>query len=100
MIESLCKRKMEISRMKPDERYLELMFEDEVRNFLFRNAVNEMSTQMMKEAKENVLNVRTVPMSSEMSECAGTTADEGMREVQGRNLRRGKIFRRLGRTSV
>lgn len=37
---NLCKRKMEICKVKNQEEYLPLLFADELKNLLFRRSVN------------------------------------------------------------
>lgn len=40
MILNLCNRKMDICKIDNREEYLPLLFKDEVKNYLFRRAVN------------------------------------------------------------
>lgn len=50
-IEKFCYRKMEVAKVENKEEYLPLLFKDEIRNYLFRRAVNvkTMLRQMEKE---------------------------------------------------
>lgn len=40
MVLNLCNRKMDICKIEKREEYLPLLFKDEVKNYLFRRAVN------------------------------------------------------------
>lgn len=44
-----CERKMDVNRIENREEYLPLLFRDELKNYLFRQAVN--ATTMLREAE-------------------------------------------------
>lgn len=48
----LCERKMQISQVKNPEEYLPILFEDEIKNYLFRRTINSASMLMMKKKGE------------------------------------------------
>lgn len=48
----LCERKMQVSRVKNPEDYLPILFEDEIKNYLFRRTINSASMLMMKKGEE------------------------------------------------
>ena len=68
----LCERKMDICKIENRKRYLPILYVDEIKNFLFRQYVNEKSMEIMRkrreEERQNVPGMQTVPMSSAMSE--------------------------------
>lgn len=72
-IEKYCWRKMEVAKVENKEEYLPLLFRDEVKNYLYRLAVNATSILMMikKEATESVRDMQTSTMPSKMPECVG-----------------------------
>lgn len=53
-----CKRKMEASKVSNPEGYLPLLYEDEVRNYLYRQSVN--ATTMLRKLKEEGVCVQFV----------------------------------------
>lgn len=44
----LCKRKMKIAGVEDKESYLPLLLEDEIKDAIFRNTVNDISVLMME----------------------------------------------------
>ncbi len=67
-IEKYCYRKMEVAKIEDQESYLPLLFEDEVENYLFRQAIN--ATTMIRKVLEecpNVRNMQTSTLSSQVS---------------------------------
>lgn len=55
-IVSYCKRKMEVAKVRNKEEYLPLLYRDEVKNYIFRRAVNATTTLRFM-GEEAVLNV-------------------------------------------
>lgn len=53
MIYALCQRKMEVAKIEDPESYIFLLYPDEVKNYLFRSAINARSFLMLME-KEGV----------------------------------------------
>lgn len=49
-----CRRKMDVAGIGDREEYLPLLFEDEIRNYFFRNAVNA-ATMLRILEKEGIL---------------------------------------------
>lgn len=45
-----CKRKIEVAKVSNPEEYLPLLYEDEVKNYLYRQSVN--ATTMLRKTKE------------------------------------------------
>ncbi|PWM78364.1 MAG: hypothetical protein DBY41_08865 [Clostridium sp.] len=45
-----CKRKMEVAKVSNPEEYLPLLYEDEVKNYLYRQSVN--ATTILRKLKE------------------------------------------------
>lgn len=54
-ISNLCKRKMQVAGVKNQEDYFPLLFEDEIKNYLFRRAVTSVGMMILRnEEKEYV----------------------------------------------
>lgn len=53
-----CKRKMEVAKVQNPEEYLPLLYEDEVKNYLYRQSVN--ATTMLMAMKEEGICVQCV----------------------------------------
>ncbi len=69
MIYALCIRKMEVAKVENPDEYIFLLYPDEVKNFLFREAVNA-KTFLMKlreEVGEDVFNMQANTLSPTMS---------------------------------
>lgn len=49
MIYALCQRKMEVAKIEDPESYIFLLYPDEVKNYLFRSAINARSFLMLME---------------------------------------------------
>ena len=96
MIVELCRRKMSLAGMDEDEGYLELMFKDEVKNYLMRQAINAKSYQMMieKGVIKDVFNMQTDTMPSEVSKCRSAKTGAYLQQMQGRNIRGRSFLRR------
>lgn len=65
-IRQICERKMDICKIEDRNGYLPILFEDEIKHFLFRRHVNEISAEIIRNRKEGVRNVygmQAVPMS-------------------------------------
>lgn len=43
----LCKRKMEVAKVQNPEEYLPILFADEIKNYVFRRAINAITTLRM-----------------------------------------------------
>lgn len=48
-----CKRKMEVAKVPNPEEYLSLLYDDEVKNYLYRQSINA-TTILMKMKEEGV----------------------------------------------
>lgn len=61
-----CSRKMEVAKVENREEYLPLLFEDEIRNYLYRRSVNATTVlgMMGKEGKEDVFRLFPDPVPS------------------------------------
>lgn len=54
-ISNLCERKMQVAGVKNQEEYFPLLFEDEIKNYLFRRAVTSVGMMILRnEEKEYV----------------------------------------------
>lgn len=47
MIYSLCLRKMEIAHVENPDKYIDILYPDEVENFLIRQSVNNIYAEML-----------------------------------------------------
>lgn len=64
-----CIRKMEVAGIEDKEMYLPMLFEDELKQYLIRNAINAVTLlrEIAKEAEKNVCFVQAEPMRQQMS---------------------------------
>lgn len=64
-----CIRKMEVAGIEDKEMYLPMLFEDELKQYLIRDAINAVTLlrEIAKEAEKNVCFVQAEPMRQQMS---------------------------------
>lgn len=64
-----CLRKMEVAKVKNPDEYIDLLYPDEIKDYLFRLSVNATTLlrQWEKEVGENVFNMQTNPLPSTVS---------------------------------
>lgn len=65
-----CLRKMDVAKVKNPDEYIFLLFPDEIKNYLFRQAVNAATTilrMLEKEGGEDVFSLQTNSMPSPVS---------------------------------
>lgn len=64
-----CLRKMEVAKVKNPDEYIFLLFPDEIKNYLFRQAVNATTILRMleKEGGKDVFSLQTNPVPSPVS---------------------------------
>lgn len=69
MIYLFCQRKMEVAKIKNPDEYIDLLYPDEIKNYLLRLSVNAttMLRRIKKEVGEDVFNMLTNPLPSPVS---------------------------------